>query len=194
MGAITHSTPADGSFSPAGAAAWDAEHNVAIEAADIQDAGPTGIALIQAPSPDVAKALLGVADGLDGLDGIDGPPGPVGPAGPPGVAGARGLVGADGLDGQDGLPGAVGPQGPQGIQGPAGGGSASAGSPGLDGQDGDDAFFAAPLPPVYDPPQGSFAPGSFSVATGRYAVMSGFLQLTGSQYATLHGTAQLRIT
>jgi hypothetical protein len=39
----------------------------------------------------------------------------------------------------------------------------------------------------------SYAPGSFTVATGNYALMARRLQLTGSQRATLQGTARLRI-
>lgn len=45
-----------------------------------------------------------------------------------------------------------------------------------------------------DPAQGSFAPGSFTLATGKYAVMSDRLTLTSTQRATLAGTARLRIT
>jgi len=45
-----------------------------------------------------------------------------------------------------------------------------------------------------DPYQGSYAPGSFVVPTGKYVVMSRRLTLTGAQRATLQGTAALRIT
>lgn len=41
---------------------------------------------------------------------------------------------------------------------------------------------------------GSYAPGSFTIPTGQYAVMSKQLQLTGSQSAVLAGTATLRVT
>lgn len=40
----------------------------------------------------------------------------------------------------------------------------------------------------------SYATGSFTLATGTYAVMSNSLILTGSQQAALQGTSQLRIT
>jgi hypothetical protein len=40
---------------------------------------------------------------------------------------------------------------------------------------------------------GDYAPGSFTVADGSYALMVKQLQLTGSQRATLAGTARLRI-
>lgn len=40
---------------------------------------------------------------------------------------------------------------------------------------------------------GLYAPGSFTVATGSFALMVRQLQLTGSQRATLVGTARLRI-
>lgn len=46
--------------------------------------------------------------------------------------------------------------------------------------------------PASDPPSGSYAPGSFTLATGRYALMAGRLILTGAQRATLQGTARLR--
>lgn len=41
---------------------------------------------------------------------------------------------------------------------------------------------------------GSYAPGSFTIPTGKYVVMSKRLQLTGSQRVTLQGTARLRIS
>jgi hypothetical protein len=41
---------------------------------------------------------------------------------------------------------------------------------------------------------GLYAPGSFTVPTGSYAVMSKRLALTTTQRATLAGTARLRIT
>jgi hypothetical protein len=40
----------------------------------------------------------------------------------------------------------------------------------------------------------TYAPGSFTVATGNYAVMVRRLELTTTQRATLAGTARLRIT
>lgn len=45
-----------------------------------------------------------------------------------------------------------------------------------------------------DPFIGSFSPGSFTIPTGKYAVMSDTLQLTGSQQATGQGTSQLRVS
>lgn len=40
---------------------------------------------------------------------------------------------------------------------------------------------------------GSYAPGSFTVATGNYVAMVKQLILTGSQRLTMNGTARLRI-
>lgn len=48
--------------------------------------------------------------------------------------------------------------------------------------------------PVSDPFIGAYAPGSFKIPTGKYAVMSSMLQLTGSQQVELAGTATLRIS
>lgn len=46
---------------------------------------------------------------------------------------------------------------------------------------------------VADPLSQAFAPGSFSVATGDYVVMTDQLELTNSQTVTLVGTAVLRV-
>lgn len=42
--------------------------------------------------------------------------------------------------------------------------------------------------------QGSYAPGSFTIATGKFYVMTKRLILTGSQRAVVQGTGRLRIT
>lgn len=44
-----------------------------------------------------------------------------------------------------------------------------------------------------DPFQGAFAPGSFTLATGKYVVMGDELELTTTQEATLEGTSYLAI-
>jgi hypothetical protein len=44
-----------------------------------------------------------------------------------------------------------------------------------------------------DPPEGSYAPGSFTIATGKFRVMAGELQLTGSQELTVQGTGRLSL-
>lgn len=100
--------------------------------------------------------------------------------------GPMGFMGPAGLDGSDGQDSMI--PGPQGlcIQGPMG-------PPGLDGQDGNDVIQLG-APPVVDPFIGSYAPGSFDIPDGKYAVMSNFLQLKGNDVARLEGTAQLRIT
>lgn len=45
-----------------------------------------------------------------------------------------------------------------------------------------------------DPTQGSYAPGSFTIATGKYAIMSRRLTMTGTQRLTGQGTGCLRVT
>jgi hypothetical protein len=45
-----------------------------------------------------------------------------------------------------------------------------------------------------DPFVGTYTPGSFTIATGKYAVMSARLQLTTTQLVTVAGTGRLRIT
>lgn len=46
---------------------------------------------------------------------------------------------------------------------------------------------------VSDPLQGSYTPGSFTLSTGKYAVMANSLILTGTQEAKLLGTSNLRL-
>lgn len=56
------------------------------------------------------------------------------------------------------------------------------------------AAIVAPLLPVTDPIQQAYAPGAFTVLTGKYVILSKRLQLTGSQRVTIAGTARVRIT
>lgn len=58
----------------------------------------------------------------------------------------------------------------------------------------DDGLWAAPVASVADPNSQSYTPGTFSVSTGRYVLLSRRLQLTGTQRATLAGTSRMRIT
>lgn len=152
--------------------------------------GPRGLSIPGLDGRDAPEPII--IPGTKGLKGDPGAPGAPGVgAGPPpthegvlafgeqivaeplmlpgsrGAAGARGLMGMPGLD-------APPPQEPMIIRGPAG--AAAAGGA------------------AADPPQGSFAPGSFVVPTGKFAIMSGRLALTGAQRATLAGTSRLRIT
>jgi len=78
--------------------------------------------------------------------------------------------------------GFVGPQGIQGIQG-------IQGLPGTNGTNGNDGAPGTPGAFV-----NSNSPGSFTIPTNSYAVMSRRLQLTGAQRATLQGTGRLRIS
>lgn len=129
--------------------------------------------------------------------GDDGPMGPpssvVGPAGAPGLPGAAVFLEADagepgdqGFPGVNGLPGTSGGTGGPGPAGPAVFLEADAGDEGPLGPPG-------VVPTISDPIGGSYTPGSFTVATGRYASMVKRLQLTTTQRATLAGTARLRI-
>lgn len=105
MAIVRHTTPSDGTFSAAGAVAWDADHSVVLTPADLIGLVPPG------------------PPGQDGEDGQQGPPGPQGPAGANGSNGIDGanfffLAGQDGEDGRDSyIPGPTGPQGPAGSGG-----------------------------------------------------------------------------
>lgn len=146
--------------------------------------------------------------GLIGPQGNIGPPGIgeegpqgedswiAGPIGPRGFQGDRGPIGDTGDNGEDALmiPGNQGPQGTLGATGPMG-------PIGFEGEPGYfDEFVPGPQGPTgpagaaTDPVLGSYTPGSFTIPTGKYAVMSHHLILTGSQRVTLQGTATLRIT
>jgi hypothetical protein len=57
-----------------------------------------------------------------------------------------------------------------------------------------DGSFATPTASVTDPNPQSYSPGSFTVATEKYVIVARRLKLTGSQRATLQGTAALRLT
>lgn len=134
MARVTHSTPADGTFSAAGQAAWDADH--VLDTTGLTGAaGPTGTAGAAGPTgaAGVTGALgaTGVAGptgaigptgplGATGADSVvPGPTGPTGNTGPTGVGltGAAGPTGALGATGVAGPTGAIGPTGPQGATG-----------------------------------------------------------------------------
>lgn len=150
------------------------------------------------PGPFGPQGPIGpIGIGLPGEEGLPGEDSYIaGPIGPRGPQGDRGYVGDSGEDGQDGMP-VPGPQGftgPQGIVGPMG-------PIGMDGEPGEYDFHipgpigaTGPAGSGQDPTLGSFAPGTFSIPTGKYAVMSKSLILTGSQRATIQGTGVLRIT
>lgn len=57
-----------------------------------------------------------------------------------------------------------------------------------------DGSFTAPTASVADPNSQSYTPGGFTVATGKYIITAKRIQLTGSQRATLQGTARWRHT
>ena len=141
---ISHKTPADGTFSAAGGAAWDDDHNLveggsgatlALAAIidgeflkrvgdEIQSAasagGPTGPTGAQGPTgPSGADGAAG-ATGPTGSQGTTGPTGPSGPSGPAGSTGATGPTGVAGSTGPTGPSGPSGPQGPTGSTGPTG--------------------------------------------------------------------------
>jgi len=56
-----------------------------------------------------------------------------------------------------------------------------------------DGSFASPTASVVDPNPQAYAPGSFTVADGRYVILCKRLTLTGSQRVTLQGNSRLRI-
>lgn len=122
-------------------------------------------------------------------EGEQGIPGVKGDKGDTGLSGARPF---DGADGEDGLT-IVGPQGVPGQAAPLA-------MLFMEGEPGADAMVipgpagASGSASITDPLSQAYAPGSFTVADGKYAVMSRHLQLTSTQRATLAGTATLRIT
>lgn len=181
-------------------------------------AGPPGPGLffIQDPiEPDFAlpgpKGEQGAA-GNTGATGSDGPMGgfflldvPEPDAPIPGARGADGAAGSAGAAGYTGPAvffaldpeeGERGPPGPTGATGATGAAVDSAAGAFMllgDMPDASDMIFM-PVAARSDPVIGAYAPGSFNVPNGFYCVMSKTLQLTGAEYVTLAGTAQLRIT
>ena len=124
---VTHSTPADGTFSAAGQAAWDAEHIISGEGAT-GATGPTG--------PAGATGAQG-ATGIQGVTGATGADSTVpGPTGAAGATGATGAVGPSGATGPTGI-GITGAQGATGVAGPTGaiGPSGATGPTGVTGAD-----------------------------------------------------------
>lgn len=135
---VTHSTPADGTFSAAGQAAWDAEHVISGEGATGATGptgpsgadgavGPTGTAGATGATGAIGPTGAGIT-GIQGATGADstvpGPTGAIGPtgvgltgsAGPTGAIGATGAVGATGATGV----GITGAEGATGVTGPTG--------------------------------------------------------------------------
>lgn len=154
MAGIAHTTPADGTFSAAGQAAWDDDHA-------ITEAG-SGTSLTFGAWPDGTflkrdgTGITGVvAVGPTGATGAVGPTGAIGPTGPLGATGADSVVpgptgptgntgptgvGLTGAAGPTGALGATGVAGPTGAIGPTGVGLTGAqgptGSDGATGQTG----------------------------------------------------------
>lgn len=137
---VKHQTPADGTFSPTGASAWDDEHLVSGDVdfggnAIINAIGMTGAIGLTGPTgPSGADGLTGPtgADGTTGSTGAQGPTGPTGVTGPSGPSGSQGPTGPTGAQG---LTGASGPTGPTGALGPTGP-SGPTGVPGTTGPTG----------------------------------------------------------
>lgn len=44
-----------------------------------------------------------------------------------------------------------------------------------------------------DPPEGSYAPGSYTIATGKFRMAAGEQQFTGAQELTIQGTGRLSL-
>lgn len=160
--AVKHTTPADGTFSVAGAAAWDAEHNF------VEGAGAT-LSIGAIPDGTTVQrsgtSLIGVtgagATGPTGPTGADGGAGPTGPTGAAGSNGSAGPTGATGPSGADGAAGGAGPTGPTGAAGatgadstvpgptgPTGAASTVPGPTGPAGSTGADSTVAGPTGPT----------------------------------------------
>ena len=120
MASVKHSTPADATFSAAGTAAWDAEHDFTTTGLT-GPAGATGVAGATGPTgPTGADSTVAGPTGPSGPSGPSGPQGPAGATGPTG-AGLTGPTGADStVPGPTGVAGATGPSGPSGPAGPTG--------------------------------------------------------------------------
>lgn len=146
--------------------------------------------------------------GIQGEQGEDGEyfliPGPIGNTGatgatgsqgPAGVAGPQGLDGEDGepsyIPGPQGVPGNTGATGAQGIQGPIG-------PPGLDAEEPEYPYIipgerGAAGSAAAGGVTGTYLQSSFTVATGNWRMHGKRLEMTGSNRATLQGTARLSI-
>ena len=119
---VTHSTSADGTFSVAGIAAWDAAHVVSGEGAT-GATGPTGAIGPTGPSGADGAAGATGAQGATGTTGADSVvPGPTGVAGATGAAGVTGAIGPTGvgITGAIGVTGALGATGAVGVTGAIG--------------------------------------------------------------------------
>lgn len=136
---IGHSTPADGTFSAAGQAAWDADHAITEASGATLTIGaiPDGMFVKR-----VGTTLEGAASaGATGATGATGAVGPTGADGAAGAAGATGSVGptgvgitgAAGATGVAGPTGAVGATGANGATGPTGATGANSTVPGPTG-------------------------------------------------------------
>lgn len=124
---VTHSTSADGTFSVAGIAAWDAAHVVSGEGAT-GATGPTGAIGPTGPSGADGAAGATGAQGATGTTGADSVvPGPTGVAGATGAAGVTGAIGPTGSQGATGADSVV--PGPTGAIGPTGAGVTGAAGP-----------------------------------------------------------------
>lgn len=173
---------ATGAAGPAGPAVFLLEEVVDGEPGVPGITGPTG-----------ATGTMG-PPGEDGADGEWGPPGPPGPSGPPGPA----LFMVDaGEDGEPGFPvpgpaGAPGTAGTTGAQGPTGPAIFLVGEEDI-GEASPAVGMSSDVIHIPDPPQGSYAPGSFTIPDGKYGLAVKRLSLTGTQRATLQGTARLSI-
>lgn len=138
---VQHTTPADGTFSAAGASAWDAEHNF-VEASGATlavGAIPDGLFFKRVGTEIIGATAAGAVGptGPTGVAGADGPTGPTG-VGLTGAVGATGAAGPTGAQGTTGVAGATGAQGPTGVglTGPQGATGADSTVPGPTGPTG----------------------------------------------------------
>ena len=152
--------------------------------------------------------------GLTGAIGADGAPGAPGAPGDPGAAGATGALGTPGLDADEPeypyvIPGPQGNTGPAGADGSPGapgspGAQGPAGDVGPSGIDADEPEYPYVIPgergatgaqgaPGAPGGAQSYAPGTFTTATGNFVVHVGRLKLSSTQRGTLAGTARYYI-
>lgn len=182
---VTHLTPADGTFSPTGASAWNDDH--VIDASGLTGpTGPTGPDGVTGPAGPTGPSGATGPQGVTGVAGPTGPSGPSGPAGPTGAQGAQGTTGANGAVGPTGPSGPSGPAGPTGVAGPTGANGAQ-GPTGANGAQGPTGANGAQGPTGPALPSGQFyrcVTDTATAATTTTATVSGlqFMVSSGVTY------------
>lgn len=132
----------------------------------------------------VINQLIGLIDGISSLSDSSSGGGSSGVV----INNTTTFISSDGIDLDSNeeltIPGPMGLSGKDGL----------VGIPGIDGIDGEDSFIQLISSSVISGLIGLYAPGSFTLITGQYEVMSNHLILTSVQRFTGSGNSRLRIT